>query len=80
MARCRIRLKRETFARQANRCFLCGMRLPLQMHRVYPCRQGGLYDAGNVIGVCRECHIIVEGLTWGQLEALDPYGSTVGRQ
>ncbi len=52
----------------------------IHMHRLIPGRDKGEYKLGNVIGVCPECHRIVEGLNAQQLYDLAPYGLDVGKR
>lgn len=73
----------ECFTSTGKRCWCCGMEASLkgtlEMHRLQPGREGGQYVMGNVIGICKECHRVCEGLNAEQLYNLSPYGLEVGR-
>jgi 5-methylcytosine-specific restriction endonuclease McrA len=76
--RCPSRLRQEVKTRQGNRCLVCGMppwslKESLEMHRIVPAREGGHYRTGNVVAVCRECHVRIEGLTPEEIRLLEPY-------
>ncbi len=50
------------------RCYTCGDRpknlSKLQMHRVTPGKNGGMYTEDNVVLVCTKCHRGLEGESW----------------
>ena len=52
--------------REEARCRLC-LRArkvrPLTRHRLIPGREGGSYEYGNVVPLCRPCHDLVDGCT-----------------
>ena len=53
-----------------NRCEIpgCDFTAFVTRHRIKPGRKGGKYIAGNVIGLCPNCHILAEQGVFSQYE------------
>ena len=50
-------LRRKVLDRDGWRCQTCGRAGLLECHHVKPLLEGGDNDLGNLLALCRDCHI-----------------------
>ena len=50
-------IRREALERDGWRCRECGKAGRLEVHHLEPLHKGGSNDVGNLVALCRSCHI-----------------------
>ena len=50
-------IRREVLERDGWRCRECGKPGRLEVHHLEPLHKGGSNDVGNLVALCRGCHI-----------------------
>lgn len=77
------RVRREVLERDDHACVRCGSRagvVPLEVAFVVPLSQGGATGLGNLITLCPNCHVVVDGPSrppgqeevWLRMQELSP--------